>query len=71
MPKNNKPVEPTKLEKIEVTGSTIKRTDTETASPLQVIKAADIKRSGVTSVSELLQLLPAVTQGGQDRSNQR
>lgn len=55
-----------KLERVEVTGTSIKRTDTETASPLQIIRAADIARSGVTSVSELLKLLPAVTTGGQD-----
>ncbi len=60
------PTEPQKLEKVEVTGTSIKRTDTETASPLQVIRAEDIKRSGVTSMTELLRLLPAVTSGGQD-----
>jgi iron complex outermembrane receptor protein len=57
---------PAKLERVEVTGTSIKRTDTETASPVQILRAADIARSGVTSMAELLRLLPAVTSGGQD-----
>ncbi len=43
-----------KIEKIEVTGSNIKRVDAESASPITVITAEDIKRSGATSVQELL-----------------
>jgi outer membrane receptor protein involved in Fe transport len=42
------------LEKIEVTGSRIKRVDLETVSPVTVITAADIELSGDTSVSEVL-----------------
>ncbi|WP_115718038.1 TonB-dependent receptor plug domain-containing protein [Gallaecimonas mangrovi] len=42
------------VEKIEVTGSRIKRTDMETASPVSVISADDIKKSGYTSVAEFL-----------------
>jgi iron complex outermembrane receptor protein len=42
-----------------VTGSLISRTDTETATPVQVLTAQDIQRSGKTSVAELLSDLAA------------
>ncbi len=48
------PTSPQKIEKIEVTGSNIKRVDAETASPITVISAEDIRRSGATSVQEVL-----------------
>ncbi|HEY6134260.1 MAG TPA: TonB-dependent receptor plug domain-containing protein, partial [Rubrivivax sp.] len=47
-------------QRIEITGSAIKRADTEGALPVQIIRQEDIKRSGVTSVSELIQRLPAM-----------
>ena len=47
------------LDKVVVTGSSIPRTDTETASPVQVITAADIERSGKATVGEYLQTLTA------------
>jgi len=50
-------------QRIEITGSAIKRIDAESALPVQVIKREDIERSGVTSVVELMQNLAAV-QGG-------
>ncbi|MDE2298752.1 MAG: hypothetical protein KGK18_11365, partial [Burkholderiales bacterium] len=43
------------LQRVTVTGSNIRRTDTETPSPVQVITEADIKKSGYTSISEVLQ----------------
>jgi iron complex outermembrane recepter protein len=43
-----------KVERIAVTGSRIKRTDTETAQPLLNISREDIDRSGLTSLSNLL-----------------
>jgi iron complex outermembrane receptor protein len=46
-------------QRVVVTGSLISRTDTETAAPVQVITAQDIKRSGKTSVAELLSDLAA------------
>ncbi|WP_374358043.1 TonB-dependent receptor plug domain-containing protein, partial [Chitinimonas sp.] len=55
-----------KVQKIEVTGSNIKRTATETASPIQVIRAEEIRKSGVTTVAELLKLVPALSSGGLD-----
>ncbi|WP_417355907.1 TonB-dependent receptor plug domain-containing protein [Gallaecimonas pentaromativorans] len=41
-------------ERIEVTGSRIKRTDMETASPVTVISAKDLQASGYTSVADVL-----------------
>jgi iron complex outermembrane receptor protein len=46
---NNGPVQ-----RVVVTGSLISRTDTETPTPVQVLTAQDIQRSGKTSVAELL-----------------
>ncbi len=45
----------TKLERVEVTGSSIKRIEGETALPVQVIKRDEIDKSGVTTAAELLQ----------------
>ncbi|WP_246193011.1 TonB-dependent receptor [Pseudoxanthomonas yeongjuensis] len=47
----------TNLDKIVVTGSNIPRTDTETASPVQVISRQEIDRTGKTTVAEYLQTL--------------
>ncbi|MRW92889.1 TonB-dependent receptor [Duganella sp. FT80W] len=47
------------VQKVVVTGSLISRTDTETATPVQVLTAQDIQRSGKTSVAELLSDLAA------------
>ena len=46
-------------QRVVVTGSLISRTDTETATPVQVLTAQDIQRSGKTSVAELLNDLAA------------
>jgi len=43
-----------KVERIEVTGSRIKRTDMETAQPVLVVSAEDIARSGLVSVGDIL-----------------
>ncbi len=48
------------VERVEITGSSIKRIDAEAAVPVVVLKAEDIVRSGATSVVDLLQRLPAV-----------
>ena len=50
-------------QRIEITGSAIRRIAAEGALPVQVIKQEDIARSGATSVTDLLQRLPAI-QGG-------
>lgn len=55
--------QPAAVEKITVTGSNLKRTDTETASPVQVLTREDIQRSGYTSTSDLLHSLTANGEG--------
>ena len=52
-----------KVDKIEVTGSNIKRVDSETPSPIQVITRADIQKSGANSVAELLRDIPSIAGG--------
>lgn len=47
------------IEKIEVTGSKIKRSDMETASPVTIIGAEDIKASGAVTVDDILQDMTA------------
>ncbi|WP_374661223.1 TonB-dependent receptor [Inhella sp.] len=51
--------EPQKLERIEVTGSSIKRIAGETPLPVESLKREDIIKLGVTTASELLQKLSA------------
>lgn len=53
-----------KIEKIEVTGSNIKRIDSETAAPIVVITAEEIRRSGKQTVTDLLRELPINAAGG-------
>ncbi|ARD22864.1 TonB-dependent receptor plug domain-containing protein [Shewanella japonica] len=48
-----------KVERIAVTGSRIKRTDMETASPVSVIDASSIIASGATSIDDVLQKMTA------------
>src|SRR4051812_37151561 len=48
-----------KVEKIEVTGSNIKRTDTETAAPVQILTREDIEKTGKQSVQEVLRGITA------------
>jgi iron complex outermembrane recepter protein len=51
------------LQEVVVTGSLIRRTDTETPSPVQIISAEDLKNSGYTNVSDVLRTLAANGQG--------
>ena len=53
-----------KLERVEVTGSSIKRIDGETALPVQVLTRDDIARSGVSSVEQLLKSVTATSTFG-------
>ncbi len=39
------------VQRIEITGSNIRRADAETPSPVQVITADDLKKSGYTSAA--------------------
>lgn len=51
------------LERIEITGTHIKRVDAETPQPLIILSREDIERSGKTTLNELLQNLPVVSSG--------
>jgi iron complex outermembrane recepter protein len=54
---------PQKVEKVEITGSLIKRVDAESASPIQIITRQEIEQSGATTISEVLKRLPATNSG--------
>lgn len=47
-------------QRVEITGSAIRRIDAESALPVVVLKAEDIKRSGVTSTVDLFNKLPTI-----------
>jgi len=51
------------VQRVEITGSNIRRTAAETSSPLQVISAEQLKASGYTSAQDVLQELTANGQG--------
>lgn len=48
------------LDRVEITGSSIRRIASEGALPVQVITAEQINRSGATSVAEVIQRLPSM-----------
>ncbi len=52
---------PAPIQRVEITGSSIKRIDAEAALPVQIIKREDIERSGVTTAAELLKNISANT----------
>jgi len=52
-----------KVEKIEVTGSNIKRVDTETPAPVQVITRQDIERTGKSTIADVIRELPSDNNG--------
>src|ERR1043165_1453433 len=49
------------LERVEVTGSNIKRIDAETVSPVQIITRDQIERTGQPTVADVLRNLPSNT----------
>lgn len=51
------------LQRVEITGTNIKRTDTETASPVQVLTREDIEKTGKQSIQEILRTITADGQG--------
>lgn len=53
--------EAVKLERVQVTGSRIRRVDAEKALPVAIIDRAVILQSGVTTVGELIQELPSIS----------
>ena len=50
-----------KMTRVEITGSSIKRIDTETALPVQTITREDIDKSGATTAAELVRNISANT----------
>ena len=56
------------LERVEITGSSIRRIDAESALPVVTLKKEDIARSGATSLTDLLNKLPTI-QGPTTESN--
>jgi len=61
----------TSVQRVVVTGSYINRADKETPSPVQVISADDLKKSGYTSVSDVLRDITANGQGTVSQSFNR
>lgn len=49
-----------KMQRVEITGSSIQRIVKEGALPVQVLTAEDIKKSGAASATDLLQSLPSM-----------
>ena len=42
------------IQRVEITGSAIKRIDAETAVPVTVVKMADLKKEGITTVEQVM-----------------
>ena len=57
------------LQRVEITGSNIRRADKETPSPVQVITAEELQKSGFSSVSDVLRNLTANGQGTVSQAN--
>lgn len=51
------------VQRVEITGSAIRRTDAETPSPLQVISAEELRETGFTSIQDVLHNITANGQG--------
>jgi iron complex outermembrane recepter protein len=52
------------LERVEVTGSNIKRISRETTSPVDVITAKDIQASGARTALDIMKMIPAIGNDG-------
>jgi outer membrane receptor protein involved in Fe transport len=61
--------EPLKLEKFEVTGSMIKRIDTEGPAPVQIINKESIELSGSNTVQDVLRRIPSNFAGVNENVN--
>ena len=59
-----------KGEKVEVTGTSIKRIEAETALPVQILRREDIERTGATTTEELLHYVTAATSAGSIQATQ-
>src|SRR5512134_4033035 len=53
----------TTVERTFVTGTNIRRVDVETPAPVQIINREEIERSGLTSIADIVHLLPAHNNG--------
>jgi len=53
--------QPQQMQRVEITGSNIKRIDAETVAPVDVITRQDIERSGQPTIADVLRNLPANT----------
>src|SRR5262245_25942697 len=51
-------------QRVEITGSSIRRIDAETALPVEIITREEIQRSGVQNVEQLMQSISAVSGQG-------
>lgn len=56
------------LERVEITGSNIKRISRETSSPVDVITAKDIQASGARTALDVMKMVPAVGNDGYNDS---
>ncbi|WP_075794892.1 TonB-dependent receptor [Massilia putida] len=52
------------IARVEITGSAIKRTESETALPITVLTHADLERTGATTAQDLVNLIPSNFGGG-------
>ncbi|NYE64170.1 iron complex outermembrane receptor protein [Duganella sp. 1224] len=52
------------IQRVEITGSSVKRVDNETSLPVQIVSKADIAKTGATSTEELLQSISAFSSAG-------
>ena len=48
------------LDRVEVTGSAIKRINAEGVAPVEVVTRKEIERTGATSINELLRSIPSI-----------
>ncbi|PTT92200.1 hypothetical protein DBR42_02445 [Pelomonas sp. HMWF004] len=55
---------PSQLERVEVTGSNIKRISKESSSPVDVITAREIQASGARTALEIMKMIPSVGNDG-------
>ena len=55
---------PAQMERVEVTGSSIKRVDSESALPVTIVTKEEIRRSGVASTEALLASIASIASAG-------
>src|SRR5438067_8656117 len=55
------------IQRVEITGSAIKRIDAETAVPVTVLKMDDLKKQGITTIEQVMNNL-SIAQGQQGTS---